>query len=368
VAGEAGVEQLRRTLRPVKLWAFIGAVFLALTAYSWIDWAASGDIRATPRGPTAVPTWQVVSARLWEVLLVLGSLALVYFLIVKPWRRDRRLGVDGLLLISFVALWAFQDPFINYVVPYFTYNSELWNLGCPQCHVPGWQGPHAARMAEPLLFGPGLYIVGLLGIILLCNAIMSRSARRWPRLGNFGLVMIAIGFLTIGDFVMENIFMRSGMWFYGGAQRWVTLFHGRWYQFPITESLLWGPCWGILASLRYFRNDKGETVVERGIDEVRATPKQKTGLRALAFVGVLNTLMLVMYNIPVQWITSHSDGYPKNMISKSYVTNMMCGPGTTYACPGSRVPIPVGPSSAHLSPEGGLVAPHGVPIQTAGTK
>lgn len=351
------------TSKPVKAWAFVGGLFVCLTVYCWVAWVLSGDARPTPRGPSSAPHWQVVSARIWEFGLAAGALILAYHFVVKPWRRERRLTLDGMLLLIWVQLWALQDPWINYTVQVANYSSILTNLGCPQCHVPGWQSPNGANMTEPLLWGPGAYVCGLFTVTLLCNAVMRRAKQRWPQLGTLGLVGIAIGFCALVDLTLELSWIWSGLYHMGGGIRSFTIFHGRWYQLPLNEVLLWGLTWGLLSSLRYFRDDKGRTYAERGIDEMRLGQARATGLRGLALCGVMNTLFLVGFNVPQQWFSTHADSFPASVIDKSYLTNMMCGPATQYACPGPRVPIAVGRDSGHATPEGTFRAPAGLPIQ-----
>ena len=60
----------------------------------------------------------------------------------------------------------------------------------------------------------------------------------------------------------------------------------------------------------------------------------------------------------------NTDPWPKDIVDRPYFTVGMCGPGTEFACIDPRVPEPVGPRSAHISPEGKLIAPDGLPDQT----
>jgi hypothetical protein len=90
--------------------------------------------------------------------------------------------------------------------------------------------------------------------------------------------------------------------------------------------------------LRYFRDDKGRSVVERGADSLAASNKWRTALRAFAVIGFVNA-MFVVYNVMMSFIALQIDqtpaGYPE------YLRNGLCGPGTAWACPGPDVPIPM---------------------------
>jgi Spirocyclase AveC-like len=351
-----------RTTKPVKVWAGIGVAWLALIVYQWADWLFSGHAKATPKGPSVAPDWMVVSARVWEIAVVVLSVITIRHFIVRPWRRERRLTLDGMLIIAWVFSWFAQDPWLSYSRQFFNYSSLFWNLGCPQCHAPGWLTPHGERMTEPIVWIVGVYISILFTFTVACNWMMRKAKQRWPRLGKAGLIGVAVLAFIAVDVVLELIFLRFGLYHYGGAIRWLTIFHGHYYQYPIYEGIFWGGTWALLACMRYFKNDKGETLAERGIDEVRATPRQKSVLRLLAICGLLNTIYFVGYNVPITWFQTHADSFPQDVLNRSYLTNMMCGPGTDTACPGPRVPMPVGEDSARLAPDGRTIAPAGVPV------
>ena len=104
------------------------------------------------------------------------------------------------------------------------------------------------------------------------------------------------------------------------------------------------------------------SVAERGIDRVQGGVRKKALVRLLAIIGIIQSIMFV-YNVIFQWFGTHADPFPQEILDRSYMTAGMCGPGTNTACPGPQVPIPVGPNSARLTPEGQLFAPIGVPTQ-----
>jgi Acyl-CoA dehydrogenase, N-terminal domain len=105
-------------------------------------------------------------------------------------------------------------------------------------------------------------------------------------------------------------------------------------------------------------------VIGRCSDRAVAVGK-KQGLRFLALVGIMNSIMFIFFSIPHQWFSTHADYFPHDVVDKSWFTNQMCGIGTDYACPGPRVPIPVGPDSGHATPSGGFDAPAGLPVQVS---
>jgi hypothetical protein len=136
----------------------------------------------------------------------------------------------------------------------------------------------------------------------------------------------------------------------------LTLFYGHYYQFPIYETLLLSLPMTAVTCLRYFKNDRGQTLVERGLHDVGGSGLKRTAIRFLALVAATNVIFLGLYNIPMQWFAMRTTAPVQDIVDRSYLLNGICGPGTTYACPGKDIPIPR-PESAHVDPQGQLVKP-----------
>ncbi|HEX9684078.1 MAG TPA: spirocyclase AveC family protein [Acidimicrobiales bacterium] len=356
-----GIARTMRTVeeaqpaKPVKWWAAVGVAFIALEAYVLAHWIISGNATRTPTGSTPVPGWMTVMAHTWEAAGVVALVWTIYHFVVRPWRRERRITVDGMLVLTFFTLF-WQDPLLNYSQTFATYNSTFINFGNWAASLPGWLGPNGNLFAEPIIWTAPVYVYASMGGVLLANLVMRKAKQRRPSLGTPGLIGVALVFCMGFDFVIETVWMRLGIYTYAGAIDWLTLFSGHYYQFPIYEVVLAGGMFAAFACLRYFQNDKGQTVAERGIDEIQTSTRNKSWLRFLATVGIVNVLMLATYNLPMQWFGTHADPWPEDITSRSYLTNGLCGPGTTYSCPGPGVPIPR-PDSLHLSPSGELVDP-----------
>jgi hypothetical protein len=296
-----------------------------------------------------------VTARAVVVAGIVAFSGCLYWFVIRPWRRDHRLTPDGLLLFGFLAL-IWQDPIINYTQTWLSYSSVLPNHGSWGPHIPGWLSPEANLMPEPLVFLFPAYGYSILGIAVVGSGVMRRAKAKYPQLGILGLVAICYGFIVVAFAILEIFWMRLGIYSYPGAIKRLTLFHGHYYQFPIYEAFGAALVFTVFSCVRYFRNDQGHTWAERGIERVRATSRQKTVLRFLALTGMLNVLFLVSYFVPMQFFALHADRFPKDILNRSYLTNGMCGPGTSYACAGPGIPIPR-VNSAHVGPDGRLVAP-----------
>ena len=343
-----------RRAKPVKWWALVGAAFLLVELYVFTRWLASGPTR-TPVGPSPVPGWMKVTLRSWEVSGLFATAGCLYWFVFRPWRRDGRLSFDGMLVLCLgLAYW--QDPSPSYFTyASFNYNSYLVNFGSWAEYIPGWLAPNGQSYAEPILWAGPTYVYTLIVAVLGATVLMRRLQRRWPTMGKPGLIASAYACIVVFDVVVELAMTRVGAFTYPGAIKGLTFFHGHYYQFPVYEAVLWGGGWTALACLRYFRDDKGRTVVERTIDEVKATPRQKAALRFLALVGVTQIIFL-SYNVSFAWFGLHGDSWPEDIQQRSYFTNGLVGPGTDYAPPGPGTPTPRR-SSSHVAPDGRVVVP-----------
>lgn len=114
-----------------------------------------------------------------------------------------------------------------------------------------------------------------------------------------------------------------------------------------------------MGALRYFKDDRGLTVVERGVDTLPISQGRKTLLRFLAISGMLNVLVFCFFNLPNGLIGAHSTEWPRDVQDRSYLTDRLCGEGTDRACPGPTVPLPAGDRSAYMNRDGGLSIPAG---------
>jgi hypothetical protein len=256
------------------------------------------------------------------------------------------------------------DPGPSYFSLYHDYNTEFFNLGGWAASIPGWSTPNGAHIAQPIIWDFGAYLCTFCAGVFIANWLMRKAKARWPRLGSVGLVIGSFLFFFLLDLIAEVAWIRTGAYQYGSTIKSLTLFSGHWYQFPVYESFWVAVLWTMWSSVRYFRNGKGQTLVERGIDKVRTTPKRKQLLRFIALVGVLNVIYLIGYVMPMWYFTIKSDPWPADTQGRSYFTNGLCGAGTTFACGVQGGPIPVGTNSIHLDPNGKIIVPQGLQLPT----
>ncbi|MEU2014014.1 spirocyclase AveC family protein, partial [Nocardia sp. NPDC019302] len=158
--------QVRSTVQPVRIWAVLGGAILAFQLYVWIRWATGPYFVRVPTGPSDPPVWMKTVLITWTAVVLAGWPIGVYYFIVRPWRRERRITTDGMLLVA-CGLLFFQDPLLNYFNTWSTYNTWMFNRGSWVQHVPGWRsyGEPGEMMAEPLLLYAACYSYG----VVLCR-------------------------------------------------------------------------------------------------------------------------------------------------------------------------------------------------------
>lgn len=344
-----------RTGRPIVGWAVVGALFATLTLYIFIDYAFSGHfLKSVDKGKDQVPTLMEICIRGTEVFFVVGFVIFVYKVIYKPLRRDRHLGLDALL---FVAFWGimWQDPLYAYSQVSYSYHPAFVNISSWGGSIPGYLMPNADGIPYPIFAIIFAYPVTWLGMAMFGAWLMRKAKERWPSIGKAGLIGICFAAMVFVDIPAELIMVRFGFYTFPGAIEGWTIFFGHYYQFPLYEALTFPIPLTLFAALYYFRNDKGETLVERGLDRVKVHGWRRTGIRFLALLGVANVIWLLGYNIPSIIINLHQSNWPKDF-ETSYLNPGLCGPGTEYACPGPEIPINR-PNSIHIDPDGNAVMP-----------
>ena len=326
-------------LRPVQVWSFVGACFVVLQLYVYGRWLWDGPKR-TPAGDSPMPGWMPPLIHGFEVISWVIGAVMVWFLLIRPWIRERRIGLDGMLVLVFPTVF-WQDTLANYTQLQVGYNSEAFNLGSWYAYIPGWLMPKGNQSAEALWVLPA-YVYWFLGSSILAGAAMHRARRNWPDVSIVRLVVCCYLVMVAFDSIIEIVWLRMGMYTYTSTIDWLTLFHGHYYQFPIYEVLVFAASMCAIACVRSFRDDRGYTVAERGADEVTTNNRKRFTLRFLALVGIMNACYL-SYNLVFQWTGTHVTDTTPDISNRSYFTNQICGAGSgdpEIACPGKHVPIP----------------------------
>lgn len=350
------------TVRPVTVWAGIGAAVLALQLYVWTRWITGPYFERVHSGPMDPPLYMKIPMVVNAVGCWILIAFMVWWFLIKPWRRERRITLDGMLMIA-CGLMFFQDPILNYFNTWSTYNTWAFNMGSWTQEIPGWVSPEnpGHQAAEPLLTNTPGYYANVLFIILGCW-IMRKVKARWPGISNLKLIGAVYAANFVIDFIMEAlIFLPIGFYIYPGSIRAVSINAGTYYQWPVYEGLMWGGVLTALTCLRYFTDDRGRTIVERGLDRVRGGFAKQQLVRFLAIFGAVSACFFFFYNLPAVWFGMHSDPWPEDVMKRSYFLGGLCGDGTDTPCPNPILPIPT-KRSGYIDVDGNLILPEGAEL------
>ena len=324
---------------PIKLFAALGVVWVVLIGYVMLRWLTSDYIGPTPPGPDLPPVSTIVFIRFMEVGITFSTLWLIWECIVKPLRNEGEIGSDGLFVITWFSLW-FHDTLLDWTVHVFSYNAHAINFGNWTQEIPGWLSPRSNRVPEPV-FALGLsYIaqctMGAWGAMYLMQYVKEKR----PRTSNLQLVAIGLGFGMLCDWSSEHVMISFQLMAYLSTVPALTLFAGELYQFPLYEAFFFGGVVGFTGVVMYFKDDRGQMWMERGIDKLRVarTRGMRTLVRWLAMMGLFHSVMFFFYSVPMQLFSINGGPFPKHV--PSYLMNGICGPGTPYVCNAPDVAIP----------------------------
>ena len=352
-----------RSTPPILWWAAVGAVFVAVALYVQLSWLL-GDAHPVGTGITRVPTYAKVVVRINEAVSAAGILACVYFAVIRPKLRTGQVGFNGLLFLAFLTVW-WQDALFNYTTTGFTYNAYFLNLGGWASHIPGWGSPNGDKFLEPIIWDLSFYAFISFAGCLGAAHLMRRVKRRFPGLSDSVMWVAYFAVLLLIDFALEFQWVLSGLYAYAGTHDSWTIFADHYYRFPLYEPLLAARLFVGWTALVYYRDDRGNSFVERGADKITiGGARARQWLRFLALAGALNLVFLFFNNVEVNIWQHHIDQWPADLQKRSYMTHEMCGQGTTYPCGGNEVSIPRGGTEIHVGPDGKLVVPPGAVTPT----
>jgi hypothetical protein len=320
-----------------RAWVLNGGLWFGLCAFAWGAWVISGDFKQNTIGRSLAPDWYVTLVRCVEVFGLLVTLAILWYFVVRPKLRTGRLSFDGLFFLGCWMLFI-QEPWINYTSLQFLYSTTFVNFGSWLRWIPGWSSPHPQLEPVALVWGTAyLWLVAIPGWA--GSRFMTRARSRRPDIGVFRLVGTTFAAFVVFDLLLETFIVRTQLFSYGATVPSLTLFAGHKYQFPLYETVSWCATYTGLACLHHFRDDRGRSLVERGIDKLKVRGRLKTFARFLAIMGACQLVMLVTYNIPYQFWALHAGPMPQTLVNEPWRTAGVCGPRTSYDCPTPKDPI-----------------------------
>ena len=91
-----------------------------------------------------------------------------------------------------------------------------------------------------------------------------------------GLAAICFAVMVPFDVVFEGIvFMPMGSWEYPGGH--IKIFADTYHGYPLNEALTTGAIFTMFACIKYFTNDRGQSLAERGAERLGGGPIKVTG-------------------------------------------------------------------------------------------
>ncbi len=321
----------------VYLLAFVGVLIVAYALWTWGAWLLDGPRPIIEfRDPHSPTLWV---ARGYETVMVIAAIVILVH-VVRGCVRERRFTTDASIVIAgfFTLFW---DPMVNWMQPNFFYSSQWINVNTWTGYAPWVVNPTASQMPQPIVFIGLIYPLGLLGFSMLLNKAMTAVRGRWPEISNTRLIALtAAGALSLCLFLEAPMFLLN-LWGLPGAPGELALFDND-HRFAWAEYVTTTIVFTTMASVRFFRNDKGQTIAERGLEGRSAVGRALVATLATTTLFAMSMWVLLLIQIPAGLHADpYPEGYPMHMINNLCDVNP--GMHTEYGpCPGSpgfRMPV-----------------------------
>jgi hypothetical protein len=291
----------------ISLWALLGLVAVVITAQTWGRWIfSSHEFAAAPiLGPDHISNTKLVTLRVVEVLSAFVFVALLWITVVRPWRRNGRVGLDGMLFVA-CFIGSITDGVLNIFHYLFAWNAHSVNLGSWSSFLPLRSGAAPSRYAEALVWGLPMYIYFVLGVGIAGCAMVKALRRRHPSISNTAALGAVFVVACLFDLVVENAIIRAtDAYAFVQTPSQLTLWAGTLHQFPLYEMFCVAMLGVLFTALRLSALDDpaGVSFVERGAWRFR--PSLQRPLRWLAIIGFTVTTLFCVYHVPFNWLGSN---------------------------------------------------------------
>ena len=301
-------------------------------------WLASGPAQSTQYRDHGSVGWY--AAHVCEIGAALVAIPVLVHLYRDCKRSGRFLTFDMMFCLACSTLW-WADSAVNFFAPGFLVSSNFLNLNGPLGHLPFKVNP-ALSSPDCIPFFFLVETFGVLGAALLVSKLLTSLRARRPGISRGGqaLVILAVGFGI--EAVWEPISLALGLWTYElPLSLHIGTLGGR---YPLSELVAGGLWFSLFIMVREFRNDRGQSVVERGLD--RHSPGMRAAISLAAFYTLAQTIMWIPGNLPQALSTFYAPSWhdvPGNMVNGICDVPGADAPPTRYGpCPGSpgfRMPI-----------------------------
>jgi hypothetical protein len=327
-------ETARRRWGVTQLFALCALPVLALEIWTLVRWASDGPHEITRfRAPGHPYGWW--TARIAEAAMILGALWVIRWLVRDCRRQQRILTFDVMFcLTQATTFWA--SGAANFFQPMFGFNSYLVNVNDPCGNIPGVSNPACGADANPVLLISGLETFLVLACAILLAAVVRRMKVRWPSMSTMQTwAVFMVGGMAL--VLLEPLAaLPLHLWDYPGAPISITVIPG--FRYPLfPEIAAFGLYITIPAGLRYFRDDRGRTLIERNLDGY--APRVSRAITLLAMYFIMQAVIWMIGTAPDWPLGFHQQRWTRS--TPVYIVNGQCDvpglvTGTRYGpCPGS---------------------------------
>lgn len=312
--------------------AICGIPLAIWETWNVIAWLADGPEQVTEFRDTSSFSFYV--AKFLELGLVILSV-FVLIRVIADCRRARKILTFDVMYLMAAATIFWTDGVGNFYMPTILYSSNWVNLTASCGHLPFVVNPDCGRLPDPILFNFTVEVFGVLALAMFMTRVFARWRARWPGISNaklFGLICV-VG--LIADLIFETALIAINLWNYPSAPHVISIPLGKGFRQPLPE-LIGATIWtAMMIAARTFRDDRGLTIFERGLDYLKPRTRKLVTLGALytffqfASWGPATVPFLVLGPFSPKW-----DEMP------AHIVNNVCDApgftGTRYGpCPGS---------------------------------
>lgn len=334
----AGGGRPRRTWGVAHYLALLAVPLLAYEAWTLVAWIASEPHVVTKGRDSSSLSWW------WARAIEAGAVTLAGVLLVQAVRESRRLGRASFELKLWVALLltSFWDSVTNVFQPIWFYSSDFVNLNEWWGHAPGFVSPAGGHEPFPVVALVFLYPCFVLESRLAVKG-WTAVRRRYPGISTVRLLVVGLAMSLVVGAAISWTFIAPHLW--AGPGMGAMIVDTSSYSWSVAEFLYVGTWSATVCALRFFVDDQGRSLAERGLE---AMPPWRQAVVGTMAMTTWCSVAVIVYSSVVAFTGFHANAYPEDY--PEHLPNVVCDiPGSAVAqgsefgpCPGSpgyRVPL-----------------------------
>lgn len=310
-------------------WALVGLIMVVVSSQAWLRWMLSDGFVQPDPGPD--PYRYLWVLRLTELVSISMFFFLLWYTVLRPAYRERRMSLDGKLFIGGFFASAL-DVLYGMFNPTWAMNAHALSMGTWASFFPGFASPAMEHNAWGLLWCLPAYIWLGVGAAIVGSWILRRLRAAFPALGTVTLFMILQLIFMLVFACIATLWNRTEVYTSVSVVRGLSLWYGQTYQLQLMDPIcIAAYCLGY-TWLRESIDDTGCSAVDRGLHRSSASGFTKGLLSTLAVCGFTAVVTLVAYQIPFSWMSMKGDSHPA---LPSYLQpGLWCGQPGQPLCPG----------------------------------